>query len=110
MLTRVATVCILGMLAACHADDTAVALTGSEAYEQACASCHEDGVDGAPRTGDPAAWSGRSPLWEAVLIEHANKGYGKMPAKGGDATLDDAAVARAAEYMLTQTFPDVPKD
>ena len=34
-----------------------------------------------------------------------------MPAKGGSELLDDATVSRAAEYMLTKTFPDViPSD
>ena len=32
-------------------DDT-IALTGRQAYDQVCASCHDEGVDGAPRTGD----------------------------------------------------------
>ena len=110
MVARLATVCMLGMLAACHADDTTAPLSGLEAYEQTCAGCHEEGLDGAPQTGDPDAWAGRSMLWEAVLFEHANSGYLDMPAKGGDPSLDDATVARAAEYMLSLTFPDAPKD
>lgn len=110
MVKQVATVCVLAMLAACHADDTNVSLTGQQAYEQACASCHEEGLDGAPRTGDPEAWADRSMLWEAVLFEHAKKGYLEMPAKGGDETLRGTAVERAAEYMLTLTFPDAPRD
>lgn len=89
------------------ADDT-VALTGKQAYDQVCASCHDEGVDGAPRTGDRDAWTGRSWLWEAVLFEHAKDGYLEMPAKGGDESLDDATVEMAAEYMLTKTFPDAP--
>jgi cytochrome c5 len=88
-------------------DDT-VALTGKQAYDQVCASCHDEGVDGAPRTGDRDAWTGRSWLWEAVLFEHAKDGYLEMPARGGDESLDDATVEMAAEYMLTKTFPDAP--
>ncbi|MDJ0813057.1 MAG: c-type cytochrome [Woeseiaceae bacterium] len=88
--------------------DSSVQLAGKRAYEQACASCHEEGLDGAPRTGDRDAWTGRSWLWEAVLFEHAKDGYLDMPAKGGDESLDDAAVEMAAEYMLTRTFPDAP--
>jgi len=45
-----------------------------------------------------------------VLFEHANNGYYQMPAKGGAEALDDATVARAAEYMLTLTYPDTPRD
>ena len=84
-----------------------VQLTGRQAYDQVCAGCHEEGLDGAPRTGDREAWAGRSWLWEAVLFEHAKNGYMTMPAKGGEEGLDDATVEMAAEYMLTQTFPDV---
>ena len=90
--------------------DDSVQLTGKEAYDLVCAGCHEEGVDGAPRTGDREAWAGRSWLWEAVLFEHAKDGYMEMPAKGGDETLDDATVEMAAEYMLLRTHPGVIRD
>ncbi len=61
-----------------------VHVTPAIAYEHACADCHETGKDNAPRTGDPDAWAGRSALWEAVLFEHAQKGYFDMPAHGLD--------------------------
>ena len=85
-------------------------LTGKQAYEQVCAGCHEEGLNGAPRTGDQAAWDERSWLWEAVLFEHARTGYGDMPAKGGAEELDDATVTKAAEYMLTLTYPETHRD
>jgi cytochrome c5 len=85
-------------------------LTGKQAYEDICAGCHEEGIDGAPKTGDREAWDGRSWLWSAVLFEHAKEGYGAMPAKGGDASLDDATVTKAAEYMLTVTYPETHRD
>lgn len=86
-----------------------VQMAGKEAYDQVCAGCHEEGLDGAPRTGDREAWTGRSWLWEAVLFEHAKSGYMTMPAKGGEEGLDDVMVEMAAEYMLTRTFPDVKR-
>jgi cytochrome c5 len=89
---------------------SAATLSGVEAYELACAGCHDEGLNGAPKTGDRQAWSGRSWLWEAVLFEHAEGGYLTMPAKGGNAMLDDITVSKAAEYMLTQTFPEAPRD
>ncbi len=88
--------------------DSMVQLTGKQAYEKVCAECHEEGIDGAPKTGDQAAWAGRSWLWEAVLFEHAKDGYLSMPARGGEESLDDATVEMAAEYMLTKTFPEAP--
>lgn len=81
-------------------------LSGEQAYQRVCARCHDDGIDGAPRIGDTEAWATRSALWEANLFEHARSGYGDMPAKGGEASLDDHIVTKAAEYILTQTFPD----
>ena len=87
-----------------------VHVTPHIAYEHACADCHETGKDGAPRTGDAAAWEGRSALWEAVLFEHAQKGYFNMPAKGHDGRFTDEEVAAAAQYMLEITHPDRPRD
>ncbi len=83
-------------------------IPGGEAYQMVCASCHETGQHGAPRTGDADAWSGRSPHWEAVLFEHAKGGYMEMPAKGGKTELSDRSVVAAAEYMLSITYPDRP--
>ena len=86
------------------------AVTGKEAYEMACAGCHEEGIDGAPKTGDPEAWVGRSSLWEAVLIEHAQEGFLDMPAGGTDGRFNDDEIAAATEYMLEITHPDTPPD
>lgn len=85
-------------------------LAGPAAYDRVCASCHEEGVDGAPATGDREAWAGRSPLWVAVLEEHAKKGYLKMPARGGDSGLSDLTVSAAADHMLTLTHPERPPE
>ena len=82
---------------------------GQRAYEDLCAGCHEEGLNGAPKTGDRVAWEGRSWLWEAVLFEHARSGYNEMPAKGGDSELDEATVTKAAEYMMALTYPDLPR-
>ncbi len=120
MLRILTTLAALSLLAGCQQDpangassaapamaDETLQVSGKEAYERVCARCHEEGVDGAPKTGDREAWAGRSWLWEAVLFEHAKTGYKNMPAKGGDPSLDDATVEKAAEYMLSRTFPDV---
>lgn len=82
--------------------------TGQQAYDKYCASCHEEGLDGAPRTGNRDDWDGRSWLWEAVLFEHVRTGFDGMPAKGGVATLDEATVTKAAEYMLELAYPELP--
>lgn len=83
---------------------------GKETYDWACAACHDEGGDGVPRKGDRDSWSERSPLWSAVLLEHAKQGYLEMPAKGGHPYLSDRAVQAAGEYMLNATFPELPID
>ena len=83
---------------------------GKKAYDQACASCHDEGLDGAPAIGDRETWSNRSPLRSAVLFEHSKTGYLKMPAKGDHEELTDQSVEAAGEYMLSVTFPEMPLD
>jgi cytochrome c5 len=83
---------------------------GKLAYEKACASCHESPASEAPQTRSPQDWVNRSHLWDAVLAEHASKGYLKMPAKGGTDGLSDYDTRAAAEYMLTITHPELPRD
>lgn len=83
---------------------------GRDTYEQVCASCHDKSADGAPAIGDRESWSNRSPLWSAVLFEHAKDGFVDMPAKGGQSDLTERAVEAAGEYMLSETFPELPRD
>jgi cytochrome c5 len=103
---------VTGLLAICG---SAVAASdrmedGQKAYESACASCHETGADGAPQTRQQEMWTDRSDLWDAVLSEHARKGYLQMPARGGSADTNDYDVNAAAEYMLTITHPELSHD
>ena len=83
---------------------------GRETYQSACASCHDEGKEDSPAIGDRDAWSTRSPLWEAILFEHANSGFLNMPAKGGQPQLTERAVEAAGEFMLCETFPELPRD
>lgn len=83
---------------------------GRKAYEAICASCHATGTNGAPATSNPEAWTSRSELWDAVLVEHAKNGYLGMPAKGGESGTSDYDVEVAAEYMLNMAHPDFLED
>ncbi|MEP5763248.1 MAG: c-type cytochrome [Halieaceae bacterium] len=83
---------------------------GKQAYDEACARCHDTGVMNAPITGRQQDWQGRSSLWEAVAVEHADKGYLTMPAKGGDSRQTQYSVGAAAEYMLNRSYPARPGD
>ncbi|MEQ1514987.1 MAG: cytochrome c5 family protein [Usitatibacteraceae bacterium] len=63
------------------------------------------GVAGAPKTGDKAAWSARIAQGKPTLYQHALAGFqgkaGVMPAKGGNASLADADVKSAVDYMVS---------
>jgi cytochrome c5 len=83
---------------------------GKEVYLKTCARCHDTGVDGAPMLSMPDQWSGRSDLWEAVLFEHANQGYGLMPGAGGDPSLQEYDIDAAAEYIMSGIFPECATD
>ncbi|PLW69237.1 c-type cytochrome [Pseudohalioglobus lutimaris] len=83
---------------------------GKRTYEKICAGCHQTGVEGAPVVGKADDWDQRSSLWDAVLVEHAQNGYLKMPAHGNADYTTDYDVGAAAEYMLTLTHPELPAD
>jgi cytochrome c5 len=76
---------------------------GKKLYDTACMACHTTGVAGAPKLGDKAAWADRIKQGNAVLYEHAIKGFqgkvGMMPPKGGS-TAPDAEVKAAVDYMV----------
>jgi cytochrome c5 len=76
---------------------------GKTLYNAACATCHANGIAGAPKFGDKAAWGPRVAQGAAVLHEHAIKGFqgktGMMPPKGGAAASDEEVKA-AVDYMV----------
>ncbi len=80
---------------------------GPATYEAVCATCHTNGIGGAPKTGDQQAWSARLAQGMDILNKHAIEGYqgsaGYMPAKGGRADLTDELVAQAVQYMVEQS-------
>jgi len=77
----------------------AKAADGKSTYDTTCVACHGTGAAGAPKFGDKAAWAPRLKQGAAVLQDHAIKGKGAMPPKGGNMTLSDAAVKAAVDYM-----------
>jgi len=81
---------------------SAWAADGKLVYAQACAMCHAQGVAGAPRLGDKAAWQARIASGKDALLTSVLKGKGAMPAKGGNASLSDADVKSAVEFILTE--------
>ena len=83
---------------------------GKQVYIQSCAVCHDTGKSGAPMLSEPEQWSQRSDLWEAIMFKHANEGYGLMPSGGGNQDLKEYDVDAAAEYMMSEIFPERATD
>lgn len=76
---------------------------GEKTYNSACMACHGSGVAGSPKVGDKAAWAPRIKAGKDKLYTSALKGKGAMPAKGGQATLADADVKAAVDYMISKS-------
>ena len=81
---------------------TAGAADGKKVYDSTCTACHATGVANAPKLGDKAAWAPRIKQGMDVLVQSATKGKGAMPPKGGNASLSDADLRAAIEYMVSQ--------
>jgi cytochrome c5 len=79
--------------------DAKPAKGSEEIYKTTCAACHDAGVAGAPKTGDKAAWAARIGVGLEKLAASGIKGKGAMPPKGGNASIPDADIRAAVEYM-----------
>ena len=77
---------------------------GKKIYDTACVACHGMGIAGAPKFGDKAAWAPRIAQGANVLYDHALKGFqgkaGVMPPKGGAASVPDADIKAAVDFMV----------
>ncbi|TYO99351.1 cytochrome c5 [Geothermobacter ehrlichii] len=79
------------------------AASGMAVYQKACGFCHDSGVAGAPKLGDKVAWKERLGKGIEGLSESVLEGKGAMPPKGGNASLSEAEVRAAVEYMVEQS-------
>jgi len=78
--------------------------SGAEVYQQVCVACHGQGIGGAPRAGDAAAWGGRVAKGKSTLYQHAIEGFkgeaGLMPPKGGRTDIPDELIRAAVDHMI----------
>ncbi len=77
---------------------------GKGHYQSSCSLCHDNGVGGAPVTGNVAHWATRVGKGTETLYSHAINGFkgdaGIMPGRGGFIQLSDDDVKAAVDYML----------
>jgi cytochrome c5 len=103
----------VGMVAVKQAGGPRTLQSGEAVFKGACAACHATGAAGSPKVGDTAAWGPRIKHGFDTLTKHAVEGFKGMPAKGGNADLDQIEVARAVAFMANQAGakfkePDAP--
>jgi len=80
--------------------DLAGERSGKQIVEAQCVKCHRDGVGGAPKIGDVAAWAPRLTNGLDRVVRSAIHGHGGMPPRGDRADLTDAEVRNAVLYMF----------
>jgi cytochrome c5 len=87
-----------------EAPPVSTTLSGAQVYNKACNVCHGNGIGGAPMLTDAANWEPRIAQGADVLRDHAINGFGGssgfMPPRGGHASLSDADVEAAVNFMV----------
>jgi cytochrome c5 len=69
-------------------------------YAQSCQLCHAQGLAGAPKLGDKAAWAPRIAQGIDTMTAHVISGKGAMPPRGGSAA-SDADIKATVTYMAS---------
>jgi len=80
---------------------SAGAANGKAVYDETCHVCHATGLAGSPKFGDKAAWAPRIATGIDALHKAAINGLNAMPPRGGNASLSDAQVKAAVDYMVS---------
>ena len=96
-------VMVLAGLSAIMAHPGASARDGKVIYAQNCARCHTNGVAGAHKVDDKAAWTQRLAEGREAMLATVLRGKGAMPPKGGNASLSDAEAGAAVDHMLSSS-------
>jgi cytochrome c5 len=82
------------------------AADGEKVFKGTCAMCHQTGAGGAPVVGNKGDWGPRIAQGKDTLYTHAVSGFtgqkGTMPPKGANASLSDAQVKAAVDYMVSK--------
>jgi len=80
----------------------AFANNGEALFNQNCSVCHDNGVAGAPIVGNKADWGPRVAKGKAALYNSALNGTGAMPARGGNASLNDDQIKAIVDFMVSK--------
>ena len=92
---------LLAGLTACAPDPLENA---PQLYVNSCSWCHDDGIGGAPMTGDKKDWESRTSKGMSQVYANAIDGFegatGIMPAKGSRMDLSDEEIKTLVDFMV----------
>lgn len=96
---------LLGVASLLAAGTVAAQAKGDAVYKKTCGVCHDQGIAGAPKLGDKAKWAplikqGKEALYATSIKGKPGTG---MVAKGGNASLSDADVKAAVDFMVDKS-------
>ena len=75
---------------------------GKDIYQESCSICHQDGKDGAPKTGDKTAWEPLIAQNMDVLLEKTLSSDAH-PKNGGCNLCTTGEILEAIKYMVSQS-------
>ena len=89
-------------IATSAASCTALAGSGADTYKLVCSSCHEVGIDGAPRLDDEVEWMHR--INQGMDSLYASTLYGKCKVfvQTDRKDLSDQTIKAAIDYIVTE--------
>ena len=78
------------------------AMSGSDVYGRFCRTCHDAGLNDAPKVGDAEAWAPRLAKGNEALLTSTKEGFnnGLMPAMGLCMSCSDAELQAAIDFMI----------
>jgi cytochrome c5 len=88
---------------AAEAKPAAAAAEGKAVYDKVCFACHTQGLAGAPKPGDKAAWAPHLKQGLNAMVQSVIKGKGAMPPKAGSPALTDAEIRAGVDFMVSQS-------
>lgn len=78
------------------------AAAGEDTFKAVCATCHAQGLAGAPKVGDTKVWGKLIKEGQVNLTADGYNGVRGMPARGGRTELTVADFGNAVVYMANQ--------
>jgi len=71
-----------------------------QVLDKHCTACHQQGLAGAPKLDDKAAWAPRIAAGIDNMVATVIKGKGAMPMRGTCASCSDEQIRQAVEAMI----------